>query len=121
MEPSCLQLLLFGLGDREESAEERQRDRVMRKEKLLQALRSEVNQWSSQTSGQLRSQLEETLSYSSKLDDEAYQVQIEVLEDTDTYVHVLVAVDDGSLWRGMNPLSTSFLVHDDGRVDRPDM
>jgi hypothetical protein len=38
-----------------------------------------------------------------------YQVEVEILENTEKYVHVLVAVDDGSLPAAMLPLSTSFI------------
>ena len=38
-----------------------------------------------------------------------YQVEVEILENTEKYVHVLVAVDDGSLPAGLLPLSSSFI------------
>jgi hypothetical protein len=36
------------------------------------------------------------------------------LENTDGYVHVGVAVDDGHFWRAMRPLSASFICRKDG-------
>ena len=38
-----------------------------------------------------------------------YQVEVEILENTEKYVHVLVAVDDGTLPAAMLPLSASFI------------
>jgi predicted metal-dependent hydrolase len=47
--------------------------------------------------GQLVSALRDQQVYEVELDAEKYQVEIEILEDTEQYVHVMVAVDDGSL------------------------
>jgi hypothetical protein len=41
-----------------------------------------------------------------------YQVEVELLENTEKYVHVMVAVDDGSL--SLSPLTCSFIQYKDG-------
>ena len=38
-----------------------------------------------------------------------YQVEVQLLENTDKYVHVSVAVDDGSIPASFRPLSSSFI------------
>jgi hypothetical protein len=38
-----------------------------------------------------------------------YQIEVELLENTDSYVHVGIAVDNGHFWRAMRPLSSSFI------------
>lgn len=38
-----------------------------------------------------------------------YQVEAVLLEDTPEYLHVMIAVDDGSLPASLHPESTSFL------------
>jgi len=38
---------------------------------------------------------------------------VQMLENTDSYVHVVVAVDDGHFWRAMHPLSSSFICKKD--------
>lgn len=45
------------------------------------------------------------------------QIEVDMLEKNDTYVHVAVAISDNSFFRSMFPLSTSFLVYKDGRID----
>jgi len=39
-----------------------------------------------------------------------YQVEVTLLENTDSYVHVIVSVDDCSFWAACNPLSKGFRV-----------
>ena len=38
-----------------------------------------------------------------------YQVEIEILENTEQYVHVMVAVDDGSIPASILPVTLSFI------------
>jgi len=38
-----------------------------------------------------------------------YQVEVEILENTQKYVHVMVSVDDGSLPASSRPVSASFI------------
>jgi hypothetical protein len=38
-----------------------------------------------------------------------YQVEVEVLENTEKFVHVAVSVDDGTLPASIHPLSESFM------------
>ena len=45
------------------------------------------------------------------------QVEVQLLEVTDAYVHVSVCADDGG-WRAFKPLCASFLVYRDGRVEK---
>ena len=51
----------------------------------------------------------ENVCYEVKFESKKYQVEVEILENTDSYVHVMVAVDDGHLWRAMRPLCSSFI------------
>ena len=47
-----------------------------------------------------------------------HQVEVVLLEHEAEYVHVSLSVDDGSLLKVMLPLSHSFIVYRDGRVDK---
>ena len=38
-----------------------------------------------------------------------YQVEVELLEDTPEYLHIMIAVDDGSLPGSIHPESETFL------------
>jgi hypothetical protein len=72
-------------------------------------LDSEVKRWSAKSCGQLISELHEQQVYEVEFESQQYQVEVELLENTEKYVHVLVAVDDGSLPASLLPLSHSFI------------
>jgi hypothetical protein len=58
---------------------------------------------------ELLSELHDVLAYEVERDSRKYQVEVEVLENTDTYVHVMVAVDDGQLPASISPVTTTFV------------
>lgn len=43
-----------------------------------------------------------------------YQVEVELLQNTERYIHVMVAVDDGSLPASFWPLTYTFIRYKDG-------
>jgi hypothetical protein len=52
--------------------------------------------------------LSDDQAYEVELDSKKYQVEVEVLEVTEKYLHVIVSVDEGSLPSSVLPLSRSF-------------
>lgn len=50
-------------------------------------------------------------------DKQSYQIEIDQLELTETYIHILVSADDGG-WSAFRPPSKSFLVYKDGRIGK---
>jgi hypothetical protein len=69
----------------------------------------ELKRWSAKSSEQLLTELAELQAYETEFENKKYQVEVEILENTEKYVHVMVAVDDGSLPAALSPLSTSFI------------
>ena len=69
----------------------------------------EVQRWSAMSCGQLVSQLHEVQAYEVEFESKQYQVEVELLENTERYLHVMVAVDDGSLPASIWPLTQSFI------------
>ena len=63
---------------------------------------------------QLISQLADPQTY--EVESKKYQIEVQILENTDSYVHVGVAVDDAHFWRAMRPLSSSFIRRKDGSL-----
>jgi hypothetical protein len=59
--------------------------------------------------GDLVSELHETQAYEVEFESKQYQVEVELLENTKEYLHVMVAVDDGSLPASLLPLTHSFI------------
>jgi len=75
-------------------------------QKILDA---EVKRWSAMSCGDLVSELHEIQAYEVEFESKQYQVEVELLENTEEYLHVMVAVDDGSLPASLLPLTYSFI------------
>ena len=75
-------------------------------QKILDA---EVKRWSAMSCGDLVSELHETQAYEVEFESKQYQVEVELLENTEEYLHVMVAVDDGSLPASLLPSTHTFI------------
>jgi hypothetical protein len=82
-------------------------------------LETEVKKWSALSLAQVMSKLPESECYEVEFEFKKYQVEVELLEDTDQYIHVGVAVDDGSLPASFRPVTSSFILNKDGSIDPP--
>ena len=80
-----------------------------RREQWRPILEAEVKRWSAKSGEQLLAELGDVQAYEIEFENKKYQVEVEILENTEKYVHVMVAVDDGSLPGAIRPLSTSFI------------
>jgi len=58
---------------------------------------------------ELVSELRDLQAYEVEFDSKKYQVEVELLENTDQYINVVVAVDDGSLPASISPLTRNFV------------
>jgi hypothetical protein len=76
-------------------------------------LEQETKRWSAKSWAQLVQELSEVQAYEVEVESRRYQVEVELLENTPRYVHVAVAVDDGSLPASFRPLTTTFLRYKD--------
>jgi hypothetical protein len=82
---------------------------VKRREQWRPVLDAELKRWRAKSSEQLLAELRDEQVYEIEFENKMYQVEVEILENTEKYVHVLVAVDDGTLPAALLPLSTSFI------------
>jgi hypothetical protein len=80
-----------------------------RKAEWRKVLDSEVKRWSAMSCSQLVSQLRDPQAYEVEFDSKKYQVEVELLENTEQYLHVMVAVDDGSLPASIFPSTQTFI------------
>ncbi len=84
---------------------------MSRREEWQKVLDSEVKRWRAMSCGQLASELRDHLQeYQIEFESKQYNVEVELLENTDQYLHVVVAVDDGSLPASISPLCHSIIV-----------
>jgi len=82
---------------------------MSRREEWRKVLDSEVQRWSAMSCEQLVSELRDLQAYEVEFESKKYQVEVELLENTGKYLHVAVAVDDGSLPASISPLTHSFI------------
>jgi hypothetical protein len=80
-----------------------------RREQWRLVLDAEVKRWSAKSCAELIAELPDVQSYEVEVESKKYQVEIQVLENTEKYVHVSVDVDDGSMPASFRPLSSSFI------------
>ena len=86
------------------------------REQWAPVLDAETKRWSAKSCAQLLHDLSEVQAYEVEVESRRYQVEVDLLENTAKYVHVMVAVDDGRLPASIRPLSTTFLRYKDASV-----
>ena len=89
----------------------------MKREDLGSFLHAEVDKWSAKSYAALREDLKK--GYAKADPGMQYHVEVQLLEDRQDYVHVYVGVcSDRVKWSCFHPLSASFLVYRNGRVEK---
>jgi hypothetical protein len=82
---------------------------VKGREEWRPVLDAEMKRWSAMSCDELISALSDVHAHEIEVESKKYQIEVQLLENTDSYVHVGIAVDDGHFWRAMHPLSSSFI------------
>lgn len=73
-------------------------------------LAEELERWAAKPWPKVLVDIEDgNLAYEVVWDSKTYQVEADLLENTDEYLHVSLAVDDGSLPESIRPASRSFI------------
>ena len=86
---------------------------MTRREQWRTVLDAEIKRWSGMPLEQLISQLPDVQHYEVEFESRRYQVEVEILENTEQYINVAVAVDDGSLPASIFPATCNFIRHKD--------
>lgn len=89
----------------------------MKKEKLQALLDAEVDQLSRWPYAKLVEELSDILAYQRSSGPDYHQFEVQMIEHEPDYVHIVVAIDDGSFLKSVSPISRGFIVHRDGRVE----
>ena len=82
---------------------------MSRRDAWRKILDAEVARWSEKSYDALRAELRDSQIYEVTSESQSFQVEVELLENNDAYLHVLVAVDDGSVPESFLPVSRSFI------------
>jgi len=83
---------------------------MSRREGWRKVLDSEMEHWTAKSCEQLLAELHDPpLAYQAESDSRMFNVEVELLENTGEYLHIMVGVDDGSLPASICPLSRSFI------------
>jgi hypothetical protein len=69
----------------------------------------EIKRWSAMPYEQVLLEVPEVKDYQVEFQGKQYDVEVQILENTNDYIHVGVGVDDGSLPASFRPLSDSFI------------
>ena len=85
-----------------------------RREEWRPILETEVKKWSAMSCAQVMSKLPDCECYELVFESRKYQVEVELLEETEQFIHVGMSVDDGSLPASLRPVSSSFILNKDG-------
>lgn len=81
--------------------------------KLQPVLDSEVARWQKMPCDQIICELRDTRAYQVEANAEQFQVEVELVENTTEYLHVVVSVDDGSFPYSIVPATSSFITRKD--------
>ncbi len=84
---------------------------MSRRAEWRKILDAETERWSAMAFEQLIAELRDVRAYEVELESKMYQVEVELLENTAGYVHVMVSVDDGSLPASLSPATETFLCY----------
>jgi hypothetical protein len=82
---------------------------VDEREQWRSVLDKELRRWSAKSCEQLLAELQKVQAYEADCRGRNYQVEVEILENTERYVHVMVAVDDGAFPASIRPFSATFI------------
>jgi hypothetical protein len=82
---------------------------MSRRKEWQKILDSEVQRWSAMSCEDLLDKLQDHQTYEIERDSKTYQIEVELLENTEKHLHVMVAVDDGSLPASLAPLVQTFI------------
>jgi hypothetical protein len=82
---------------------------VSRRQQWRRVLDAETSRWSGKSCEELIVALHEPQTYQVEFESKTFQVEVQLLENTERYVHVMLAVDDGVLPGAMIPATSSFI------------
>ena len=89
----------------------------MTEAQLRALLAQETSDWAERSPADIVADLTKPQIYARGEGDNWHEFEIVLLEATDEYIHVKTSVHDGSLALSLKPITSSFLIYRDGRIE----
>jgi hypothetical protein len=89
----------------------------MTEARLRELLSQETIAWVERSPADIVSQLAKPQTYRRGAGDTWHEIELTLLEATDDYIHVKTTIHDGSLAWALAPITSSFLIYRDGRIE----
>jgi hypothetical protein len=89
----------------------------MTEAQLRQLLSQEMIAWAEREPADIVADLAKPRTYQRGAGDTFHEFEVTLLEANDEYIHVKTSVNDGSLAWSLKPLTSSFLIYRDGRIE----
>jgi hypothetical protein len=89
----------------------------MTEAQLRELLSQETLAWAERSPADIVADLATPQTYRRGEGDTWHEIEVTLLEATDDYIHVKTSINDGSLVWALAPISSSFLIYRDGRIE----
>ena len=89
----------------------------MTEAQLRELLSQELLAWAERSPADIVVDLAEPQIRQSGSGDGWHEIEVSLLEKTDEYLHVMASIHDGSFVLSLKPITASFLVYRDGRIE----
>jgi hypothetical protein len=89
----------------------------MTEAELRELLSRETLAWAERSPADIVAELARPRTYRRGAGDTWYEIEVTLLEATADYIHVKTSIDDGSLVWALKPITSSFLIYRDGRIE----
>jgi hypothetical protein len=89
----------------------------MTEAQLRELLSQETLAWAERSLADIVAELAKPQTYRRGTGDTRHEIEVTLLEATDDYIHVQTSISDGSLVWALTPITSSFLIYRDGRIE----
>ncbi len=89
----------------------------MTEAQLRELLSQETLAWAERSPADIVAELAKPQTYRRGTGDTRHEIEVTLLEATDDYIHVQTSISDGSLVWALTPITSSFLIYRDGRIE----
>jgi hypothetical protein len=89
----------------------------MTEAQLRELLSQETVAWAERSPADIIAELARPQTYRRGTGDTWHEIAVTLLEAADDYIHVKTSIHDGSLVWSLAPMTSSFLIYRDGRIE----